>query len=203
MLPDRYNLNQMACGRPQLFRRVLKSGLLIPIEAPVWNTIVYSAAEVLARLAAGQPGYKIGGFYFEFVNLASPGDPVSPPAYDRSGAAEYYNSLEVSLHTDFVRVPLLTPPALSTTDALKYVLNQGLFTAQTSGGTGRWGKPFTVGANSTVFGLALVAMPNADDPSQDVVYSRVYPKKTDLVTPLAVPKLDGEEISAAWPLQWL
>jgi len=57
---------------------------------------------------------------------------------------------------------------------------------------GQGGHPFTAASLSTVFGVALVAAPDANDASEDLVFSRSYD-----FTPIS--KRINEEISINWP----
>ena len=75
----------------------------------VWkkNLVLYEWAALTGRLLNGLgTKYSIGGMYLEFENVASPGDTVTPPAFDRSRTISYYNNLSGSADRDYLRVPL-------------------------------------------------------------------------------------------------
>lgn len=155
------------------------------------NSVLYSGADLLARLlATGAP--KLNAMYIEFKNLAAPVDPIVPPAYDRSGGLAYYNGLDSSPDTDFIRVPLLAEPARTSSDAELYDANQLTIFAQTEGLVGFHGKPFSPSANSAVFGAALIGSPDLGDQTQDLVFARVYTGIDKLL------KEEGHEIGVTW-----
>lgn len=141
------------------------------------NLILYEWATIVARnLIPGQfLPYTINGMYFEFANLASPGV-VTPPSYDRTGGVQsgYYSSLQFSPTADYMRVRL-SGAVIDTSDPLKYPLGNIMrFFAQAMALEGVHGKPFGQSHNSTVYGVALTAQPIADDPTQDLIFSRYY-----------------------------
>lgn len=172
-----------------------ESGKLIPVvEVP--NLILYGGADVLAKLLAGNPEYKINAMYLEFKNLADPSDPITPPVFDRTGGRDYYDGLVSSLDTDFVRVPLASVPLLQATDT-DYSNNQITFFSISSGSVGFHGKTFSSAANSAVYGAALVATPGGSDQAQDVVYARVYSGIDKIL------KESSREIGVTWVTQFL
>ena len=138
------------------------------------NLILYSGADILAQCLAGTPGYKIAAMYIEYQNLASPTDPVVVPAFDRTGGIEYYNALGSSPNGDFLRVPLVTNPTVSSSNMTDYAGNVMSFFAMSEGTAGFFGRPFNASSNSAVLGAALVATPDPDSQAEDVVFSRVY-----------------------------
>jgi hypothetical protein len=135
--------------------------------------------------------------YLEFENVASPGDPVTVPDYDRetSSGVAYYNGLSSSLNRDYLRVPLIAT-STGTSDAAEYPNgNRATFFAQTTGLTGVHGKSFSEAANSVIFGGALVALVDENDPTKDLVLSRFY-----LPVPNQQPKLATSQIGFEWRL---
>lgn len=132
--------------------------------------ITYEGLDLLGKLAAGV-GTKFNMMYLEFTNEA--GDPpiiVPDPADGRS----YYTALEAPGNTrDYIRVPLVVDPVLSSSDVTKFATNKVSCLAMSTGvSAGRGGHTFESG--SKVFGVALVAAPDPDDASQDIVFSRNY-----------------------------
>lgn len=163
-------------------------------EISTHNLILFSGADVLAQCLAGNSKFAVTTMYLEFKNLGSPGDPIVPPAFDRTGGIGYYNGLVSSLDTDFIRVPLTVNPTI-TPSGLEYNGNRLTFFGMTEGTTGFFGKPFNPGVNSAVYGAGLIAAPDADDQSQDVVFSRVYAGIDKVL------KQTGYEIGVVWTVQ--
>lgn len=120
--------------------------------------------------------YGIGGMFFEFENVADSDDAVSSPTVNRDPAegVEYYNGLADSADRDYLRVPLIAG-LLNSSDEVNFPNgNTPTFFAQTTGVAGVHGKPFSDASNSKVFGGALVAFVDNDDPTRDLVLSRFY-----------------------------
>jgi hypothetical protein len=152
------------------------------------NLVLYGAADILALLISGNPDYKLNVMYIEFQNTGGP--PVSPPSFDRSGGRLYYDGLSAS---DYLRVPIVAPPALSPSGA-QYEGNQATFFAVTEGLAGVHSTPFNT--TSVVYGAALVAAPDIGDQSRDVVFSRVY---TEIGS---IQKEVGHEIGVTWTIRF-
>lgn len=158
------------------------------------NTYMYSGADICAKLLAGDVTYSIGAMYFEFENLASPGDPVVAPSYDRSGGISYYTSL--ASPRDFLRVPLVISPSLISSNDTNFDNNQITFFALSDGYTGQNGLAFSSAANSAVFGGALVATPTPGTQANDLIFSRTYWADD------AVEKAENHQIGVQWTLQF-
>jgi len=163
--------------------------------AALVNEYLYSGADVAARLVGGYSAYKIGAMYFEFENLAAPGDPIIPPAFDRTGGVSYYSALAAP--RDFIRVPMTITPTIISSDAAKYDGNQITFFAMTSGDVGEHAVAFSHTQNSTVFGGALVSTPEPDTQANDLVWSRTYWAAD------AVLKQQNHQIGVQWTLRFL
>lgn len=136
------------------------------------NTVLFGGADIMARVVSGDEEFKISAMYFEFENLASPGDAIVAPAFDRSGGLTYYQSL--ASPKDYLRVPIDIGVSILSSDVTKYQGNQTTFFALTGGTEGVLGRPFNAASNSTVYGVALAATPVLADPTQDIVFSRAY-----------------------------
>ncbi len=164
-------------------------GVLLPATGWHKNLVLYDWATIVGNLLTlGSSAYKIGGMYLEFENVASPGDPVSPPTVTRADGLSYYSGLEGSPDRDYLRVPLLS--ALLDGDQMTFV-------AQSQGTEGVNGVAFGAASNSKLFGAALVAMPDEDDPTQDIVFSRFYAEEAD-----QIEKPDSAaQLTATWGLQ--
>jgi hypothetical protein len=156
------------------------------------NDILYGWADVATRQMAGQPGYQIATMYFEFENVASPGDPVTVPTFDRSGGVAYYNGL--SGNKDYLRIPITLDPTITSSDLATYVGNQITFFAITQGTEGMHGLPFSDTVNSEVYGYALVASPEPDDQTSDIVVARAYNPQ--------IGKVANRQIGAQYAVQF-
>lgn len=155
------------------------------------NLVLYEWANIVSKLLTqGDARYRIGGMYLEFENVASPGDTVTPPTFNRTRTIAYYNSLSTSANRDYLRVPLTATQVLSTGSGLTD--NELVFFARTSGTTGVHGKPFSYAANSVIFGASLVAYIDATDASQDLLFSSFYFDPADQQQKLATSQVGIE-----------
>lgn len=182
-------------GRGSMLCGIRVPGLWLPAGPPVRNLVMYDWATVAAKLLAGDLDYKLATMYFEFRNLDDPDTDVDAPSYGRGDGIAYYEGLSDSADTDYVRVPL-TAVTVTSANTTRYpggnVTNA---IAQTSGVTGVNGKSFSDTVNSKVFGGALVASPDPNDASRDLIVSRFYfPAGSQL------PKLAGSQLGLNWPL---
>lgn len=162
------------------------------------NTVLYEWGAIVGKLLLKQGlQYGIGGMYIEFENVADPDDPVAAPTVERDPemGVEYYDGLALSSDRDYLRVPLIAGTLNSSDDDDFPKGNEPTFFAQTSGLTGVHGKTFSDSSNSKVFGAALVAFPNEDDPTQDLVFARFYFDVEDQQVKLAT-----SQIGIEWPI---
>jgi hypothetical protein len=160
------------------------------------NLILYSGADILGRLLAGQSAYAINMVYLEFQNTVGA---IVPPAVSRADGVAYYNGLSASPDTDFLRLPLLVEPSMDASSA-DYESNQVTFFAESEGTEGFFAKPFAEASSSFVFGAALVAAPDPTDQSKDIVFSRVY--LGELGWTDAIDKQDGKQIGLTWAIRF-
>jgi len=162
------------------------------------NLVLREWAAIGAQLlASGRREYRIGTMYIEYANVALPGDPAPIPTFDRNPASgvTYYNALITNPANDYLRVPIIAAP-VDTSDPVLYPKgNLVTFFAQTQGTVGVHSKPFGDVYNSTVIGAALVATPNPDDATEDLVLSRFY-----FDVPEQKPKLPTGQIGLEWEL---
>lgn len=165
------------------------------IIAEQHNMYMYNGADINALLTAGQVAYRLGTMYLEFENLSSPGDPITPPAYDRSGGTAYYSSL--ASPRDFIRVPMSYAPTIVSSDPTKYQGNQITFLGISAGIVGQHGLTFSHTVNSAVFGGALIAAPVPDTQADDLVYSRTY------WADRYVLKQQNHQIGIQWTLRYI
>ena len=158
------------------------------------NLILYSGADVMARVLAGQ-NYAVSTMYVEFKNLAVPGT-VTPPTFGREPAhgLAYYDSLSGSVDVDFLRIPIVISPSLTSSDVASFDNNQVNFFAITEGTQGFHGKDFSAASNSAVYGAALVSSPVWSDQTQDIVFARGYPG--------TIAKQASSQIGTQWITQF-
>lgn len=128
------------------------------------------------------PSYNISAVYFEYENVLTPETTVvEPQSFSKTLNIDYYNTISVTPNRDYLRVPIIVAPQFSTASGYAGLLptnqqfNQLTFFAQTTGTSGMSGRSF--GANvggraSKIYAAALVAAPDLDDPTKDVVFSR-------------------------------
>ena len=160
------------------------------------NLVMYDWAAIACQLfGSADRRYRLSTMYIEFCNVASPGDAVPIPSYTRSSsdARAYYDSLAESSDTDYVRADIISA-VVSSTDEDTYPNGNmltlfGLATAV----EGVHGKTFSYAANSKVYGAALVATPDNDDPTQDLVMSRAYYLESKQMI-----KLDSVQMGNEW-----
>lgn len=176
------------------------SGLWLP-KATFHNQIQWTWGEIACKLfGEGKEEFKISGMYIEFENVSSPEDVVSAPSFDRADGIEYYSALSASPARDFLRVQLISNPKaslISGYEGASVKVNQLTFFAQTTGSVGVHGKPFTVGANSKVFGLSLVATPRWEDRTKDLIFAREYYPSNQQVL-----KQASSQIGVSWTEQF-
>lgn len=158
------------------------------------NIVLYQWATVTAKLlTTGQANYRVAGMYLEFENVASPGDTVSVPTFDRTRSVEYYDNLADSATKDYLRVPLTATQLLSEGAGLSQ--NQIVFFARSSGTLGVHGKSFSDASNSVIFGASLVAFVDNNDATQDLLFSSFYFDVAD-----QQPKLATSQVGIEWEL---
>lgn len=169
------------------------------------NQIQYTWGHVAARALGlraqnDRPKYNISAVYFEFENVADRDTVISEAqSFPRTLSRAYYNSFAGA--RDFLRVPLIIEPTLGTSLNYSELLpvgqneNQLTFFAQTAGTAGsRIGFGNNVnGQNSKIFAAALVATPDINDPTKDVIFARtVFPAGQQ------IPKDASSQIGITW-----
>lgn len=185
-----------------------KTGIWTP-KARKRNLLLYSWGHIAARQIGYQRDaaaldYAIRGMYIEFDNVASPGDPVTPPSFDRSDGISYYDDLSGASTQDFLRVALRGQPELGIVDGFSEIFTTGqdgnklTIFAQTAGTEGVHGKTFSDAVNSKVFGTALIARPVFDDRTQDVIFARTYFDAADQVV-----KEASSQIGVSWEIEFV
>jgi hypothetical protein len=162
------------------------------------NMLLYTWGYIVARcVGLADAQYKVALAYLEFEN--NPG-PIAVPSFDRSDGLQYYMDLSSSPVRDYLRVPIRPQPDIVIAPGYEdyFTPDQGnccIFFAQSQGGAGVHGRPFSDGVHSTVFGIALAAGPVPDDPSQDVLFARSYYDPAN-----QVPKVPSGQIGIQYPL---
>jgi len=177
---------QVSMGSGKIFG--VRRGRAPVLHSAFNNTVVYEGIDLLGLILGGRD-YTINTVYIEFNN----GGALSVTA-DPTEGRSYYADLESDGNADhgYLRVPIIGSPTLASSDSEKFLTNRVTFNAITSGSTGlRGASDFSFSAASTVFGIALVAAPDADDPASDLVFSRSY----DFTSKV---KLANEEVALQW-----
>jgi hypothetical protein len=184
-------------GRVRVWRE--ENGIWLPVTPWRSNLVLYEWATIVGKLLTqGLTNYHISGMFLEYKNVASPGDPVSAPAFGRAGGITYYNDLSTSPDTDYIRSGM-TASTVTSSDAVLFPSGNVLtFFARTSGVIGTHGKPFAAANNSKLFGIALVAFVDQDDATQDIVFSRAYLDTDDQQL-----KLDSSQLGMEWEITLL
>ena len=186
---DRLLLKQLS-GQLQLAVCVPGQPLPVPIKWSA-NTVQYGAADVLGRLLSGDTRVVPAGMYLEYTNNL--GAWVQPTNFGREGFT-YFHSMAGT--TDVIRVPLLQTPGYDASSAT-YVSNRTTFIAQSGGTDGVAGKNGVINftrSTSYIVGGGLIAMPDADDWSQDLVLTRGYVSSADAIQRPA----DPNEVMMRW-----
>lgn len=194
-LHEHLNLGRQAKGLVTLFSFDEKTRRICR-QISLQNLILYSGADILGRLLAGQSDYAINMLYLEFQNTSGA---IIPPAVSRADGIAYYNGLSSSPDTDFLRLPLLVNPTVDASSP-DYESNQATFFAESEGTAGFFGKAFSEAAASWVFGAALVVAPDPADQSKDIVFSRVY--IGELGWAAAIDKQNGKQVGVTWTIRF-
>lgn len=156
------------------------TGLLTPVvQQP--NQIQYDWGFVVAQLMGfAKSEYQPSTIFLEFENLGNPATTVTPPSYDRDEGVGYYDDLSLSSTKDYLRVPLQSTPSLGVASGYdSYFTEAGTgnkltFMGITTGSVGVHGRAFANANNSKVYGAALVATPDENDHSKDLIIARTY-----------------------------
>lgn len=170
------------------------------------NQLQYDWGKIASKcLGYGARAFRIQGMYVEYENVASPDDIVSVPTFTRDTGISYYAGLAGSAVRDYLRLPLAALPKPGVSAGLESyfgtdpeVGNKLDFLTITDGVAGVHGKPFTVGVNSKIFGVGLVATPSWADATQDLLFARAYvPTGKQRVVP------NGTQIAITWSTSFL
>lgn len=174
------------------------------LRATKQNQIQSGWAYATAKLLGfGTAAFRIQAMYLEFENVADPDDTVSIPDYDTSEGIDYYNDLSLTASRDFLRVPLITAPALGVAAGYASYFtgdagNKLSFFSQSQGTEGIHGKAFGAASNSKVCGAALVSTPDYNDRTQDLIIARTYVDAADQIL-----KSVSKQIGASWDLEFV
>jgi hypothetical protein len=151
------------------------------------NLVVYTGGDIIAKLLGAQSNYAIAYMYFGYENNAGVPAPVVPV---RTNTTAYYTALVAPF--DFIRAPVLIPPAFSASDA-NHNFNQATFTSIATAAAGEHGVPFGAANNSKVTNLGIVAAPTGAA-AGDVLYAQFG-------LPTALPAAGSGQIAATWMLE--
>lgn len=153
------------------------------------NTVQFGAADVIGRLLTGDTRVVPNGFYLEFRDDLL-GWSV-PTNFGRQGYDYFHGGMST---TDVLRVPLLQTAGYAASSTI-YASNQVTFIGQSAGADpvlGKNGDYSFTRSTSYIVGGGLIAMPDADDWTQDIVLTRGY-----VSTPLQRPA-DPNEVMVRW-----
>lgn len=177
-----------------------KTGLWVPIHRLATpNTLLYTWGYITSRcIGLGDMRYKVSLAYLEFEN--SQNETIEIPSFDRTDGLQYYMNLAGNGYRDYLRVPIMPQPTIVVAPGFEEFLppDQGnccIFYAQSQGPKGVHGVPFSDGAGSVVFGIALAAAPVPNDASQDILFSRSYYSPEN-----QVPKVPSGQIGVQYPI---
>ena len=137
------------------------------------NTLVYTGVDLIARMLAWED-VRINAAYLEFMPADGSSSGTIGGAVDPAEGRDYYQAIDEGHGpgSDYLRVPIVTPPYLESTDTSKFAGNRVVFSAFSVGSEGINHQQFGVGAR--IFGLALVYAPDMNDRTRDIVFARSY-----------------------------
>ena len=134
-----------------------------------------------ACIGLGDLRYKLNAIYVEYENLSNPANTVVVPTIDCTIGVRYYNQLNLVANRDYLRLPIVRRPQYFLANGTHVAVdipegmgNGVVLTVDTTGVAGIHGRPFGVGNNSKIIGLAAAATPVWADPTSDIVFSRAY-----------------------------
>jgi len=157
--------------------------------AQVQNQLQLDWAIIASKcLGFGDRAYRISAIYVEYENLEDGGDTVALPEFGRDSGVEYYTGLAGSAVRDYLRISLAALPMPGVVDGTQdyygddpEIGNKLSFLAITNGSVGVNGLAFADGVNSKIFGVALAATPNVNDPTADLIFARTYLEGADQI----------------------
>lgn len=157
------------------------------------NLILYDFGFLAGKqLFDPEINYRIAVMYIEFENTADPEDEIVLPTVEREDGIDYYNALLSDPIRDYLRVPIFATSSDKSDDSLYANNNRWTIFARTTGVLGVHGKAFSNASNSKVFGAAVVAAVNSDDPTQDILMSRFYVEGSEQQLKLATSQISAE-----------
>ena len=189
-------------GQVKVWRVAEKNTLLVDQRNQIQYSWGFIAANQIGfRPQPGRLNYNISALYIEFENMADPADAATVAAFDRELSIPYYNDLVNSTNRDFLRIPIIVPPATGTSAGYEAYLpvdqqtNKLTFFVQTSGTAGVFGKTFSHTVNSKVYAAALVAAPDFSDRTKDAIFARTVFSTNNQVT-----KEASSQIGITWDI---
>ena len=189
-------------GQVKVWRVAEKNTLLVDQRNQIQYSWGFIAANQIGfRPQPGRLNYNISALYIEFENMADPADAATVAAFDRELSIPYYNDLVNSTNRDFLRIPIIVPPAMGTSAGYEAYLpvdqqtNKLTFFVQTSGTAGVFGKTFSHTVNSKVYAAALVAAPDFSDRTKDAIFARTVFSTNNQVT-----KEASSQIGITWDI---
>lgn len=166
------------------------------------NLVLYGWGQAVARdlvnAALGRAAVGFNAVYFEFENMAAPGDRVlDAPTLERDRDRAYFDGLSVHAARDYMRVPVTAVNLINSDEAVYAIANGIAINARTRFSVGVHGKPFSEAANSVVFGAFLASAEDWDTPSQDIIVHGHYFEADE-----QEPKYDIKPVAADWEIYY-
>ena len=187
---DKVILNKDVKGELELFY-LFEDGTMQTIRK-IKNTILYSGADIMAKVLSGNTDYTVNAMYLEYYN----GSP-STPTIGRDRDTTYYEGL--SAPAGYIRVMTIAEPTFYNT-ATDYDNNKVQFMAVTDG-TYETG-PGIIDGTTEFYGAALVAVPDFSDKTEDVLFSAA--NITDSLGSLApITKVANAQFGLKWTVQFV
>lgn len=151
----------------------------------VKNQITVQWGKILGSLLQDSPGsynYAIRTAYLEFSNNGS----ITAPSPGRDASREYYQNLNANVNTrDYLRVSVAAAGSENSDDTTYEEDNVFYFAGQTEGNEGVHGLEFSDSEGSTIYGGALVAARDDNNPSLDLIFARLYAPQAQQLAKLA------------------
>jgi hypothetical protein len=152
------------------------------------NLIMYGAADIMARLVAGDNRYSISYMYYHYINTS-----INPPTSTVSSRADGINFFSTLGNTteDWIRIPILTSAKIDTYYDFSpgeehnnvYNGNMSTFVATSASHPTQQGESNSSPSNyfaysgdngpSKIIGVALASSPEPSNKYKDIVFSRL------------------------------
>lgn len=153
------------------------------------NDVMYTGANLLARSLVGQTGMFVRGMYMKYNN-----DESLPGAISRDLAPSDFESL--SSPWGYARVPLTASPGFKDGSSDYDVYPSGNVVTVQAQTDGTYEAGVTFDDSCWVASAALVAMPDPDDKTKDIIFSAA---NSDAL----IPKIANAQVGIKWDIKFL